>query len=72
MVATQESKRIIKPEERAACIAGAVTFKEYKGILEETGFRDIKALDETHPINEEMMSRSLQVKSIARMAQKPS
>jgi len=71
MVATQESKKIIKPEEWAACIAGAVTFKEYKDILEETGFKDIKALDETHPINEEMISKGLQVKSIAWMAEKP-
>ena len=72
MVATQESRKIIKPEEWAACIAGAVTFKEYKDILQASGFRDIKALDETHPINEEMMSKGLQVKSIAWMAQKPS
>jgi SAM-dependent methyltransferase len=71
MVATQETKKIIKPEEWAACIAGAVTFEEYKHILEETGFKDIKALDETHPINEEMVSKGLQVKSIAWMAQKP-
>ncbi len=72
MVATKESMKIINPDEWAECIAGAVTFKEYKDILEETGFRDIKALDETHPINEEMMSKGLQVKSIAWMAQKPS
>ena len=72
MIANQESRKIINPEEWAACIAGAVTFREYKGILEETGFREIKALDETHPINEEMMSKGLQVKSIAWMAQKPS
>ena len=72
MVATKEGRKIIKPEEWAACIAGAVTFEEYKGTLEETGFRDIKALDETHPINEEMMSKGLQVKSITWMAQKPS
>jgi ubiquinone/menaquinone biosynthesis C-methylase UbiE len=71
MVATQESKKIIKPEEWAACIAGAVTFKEYKDILEETGFTDIEALDETHSINEEMASKGLQVKSIAWTAQKP-
>ena len=71
MVATQESKKIIKAEEWAACIAGAVTFKEYKGILGEAGFRNIEALDETHPINEEMISKGLQVKSIAWMAQKP-
>jgi hypothetical protein len=71
MVATQESKNIINPEEWAACIAGAVTFKEYKDILEETGFRDIQALDENHPINEKMISKGLQVKSVAWMAQKP-
>jgi arsenite methyltransferase len=72
MVATQESRRIINPEEWAACIAGAVAFKEYKDILEAAGFRDIQALDETHQINEEMISKGLQVKSIAWMAQKPS
>ena len=72
MVATQEAKKIIKPEEWAACIAGAVTFEEYKSILEETGFRDINALDEAHPINEEMISKGLQVKSVAWTARKPS
>lgn len=72
MVATQESIKIIKPDEWAECIAGAVTFKEYKDILKETGFRDIKALDETHPINEDVMSKGLQIKSIAWTAQKPS
>jgi len=70
MVATQEAKKIIKPEEWAACIAGAVTFNEYRGILEETGFRNIQALDETHPINEEMASNGLHVKSIAWTARK--
>jgi SAM-dependent methyltransferase len=71
MVATQEAKKIIKPEEWAACIAGAVTVNEYRGILEETGFRNIQALDETHPINEEMVSKGLQVRSIAWTARKP-
>jgi SAM-dependent methyltransferase len=70
MVATQQSKKLIKPEEWAACIAGAVTFEEYKGILEEAGFKQIKALDETHAINEEMISKGLQVKSIAWTAEK--
>ena len=72
MVASQEGKREIKPEEWAECIAGAVTFQEYKDILEKTGFREITALDESHPINEKMMSKGLQVKSIAWMAKKPS
>jgi len=71
MVATQETKKIINPEEWAACIAGAVTFKEYRDLLEETGFREIKALDETHPTNEEMRAKGLQVKSMTWMAQKP-
>ena len=71
MVATQEAKKIIQPDEWAACIAGAVTFEEYKGILQATGFKDIQALDETHPINEEMISKGLQVKSVAWIAQKP-
>ena len=71
MVATQESKRTVKPEEWAACIAGAVTFREYKNILEETGFVDIRAFDEMHPINDEMAAKGLQVKSIAWLAQKP-
>jgi ubiquinone/menaquinone biosynthesis C-methylase UbiE len=80
--AFKEIYRVLKPggkisisdmvatEEWAACIAGAVTFEEYKGILEETGFKDIKALDETHPINEEMVSKGLQVRSIAWIAEK--
>ena len=72
MVATKEGRKIIKPEEWAACIAGAVTFQEYKDTLEKTGFKDIKASDEKHAINEEMMSKGLQVKSVIWMAQKPS
>ena len=71
MVATREAKEIIKPEEWSACIAGAVTFEEYRGILDEAGFKDIKALDETHPINEEMISKGHQVKSISWVAEKP-
>ena len=71
MVATQASRKKIKPDEWAACIAGAVTFEEYKDILEKTGFLDINALDESHPINEEMISKGLQVKSVAWMARKP-
>jgi ubiquinone/menaquinone biosynthesis C-methylase UbiE len=70
MVATQESRGIADPDEWAACIAGAVTFEEYKNILESTGFKNIKASDETHPINEEMMAKGLEVKSVAWTAQK--
>lgn len=71
MVATQQSREIIDPEEWAECISGAVTLKEYKDILEETGFRNIHALDETHPVNEEMLSKGLLIKSVAWTAQKP-
>ena len=72
MVATKEGRKIIKPEEWAACIAGAVTFEEYKDTLEKTGFKEIKASDEEHEINEEMTSKGLQVKSVSWTAQKPS
>lgn len=71
MVATQGGRKIIKPEEWAACIAGAVTYEEYKTILGESGFLDINAYDESHPINQEMMSKGLQVKSVAWLARKP-
>jgi len=72
MVATSAAKKDIKPEEWAACIAGAVTIQEYKSVLQETGFRDIQALDEAHPINEEVISEGLQVKSVSWTALKPS
>jgi ubiquinone/menaquinone biosynthesis C-methylase UbiE len=72
MVATQEGRKVIKPEDWAACIAGAVTFNEYKGILEKTGFINIEGSDESHPINQEMISKGLQVKSVTWKATKPS
>jgi arsenite methyltransferase len=71
MVATQESQRKITPEEWAACIAGAVTLKEYKRILEETGFTEIQGSDESHPINQEAKTRQLSVKSVTWEARKP-
>jgi arsenite methyltransferase len=71
MVATHEGRRVIKPEEWAACIAGAVTFKEYKRILEETGFTEIEGSDESHPVNQEAESRGLSVKSVTWEAKKP-
>lgn len=72
MVATQEGRKVIKPEEWAACIAGAVTFGEYRSTLEKTGFIDIKGSDESHPINQEMTSKGLHVKSVTWKATKPS
>jgi len=71
MVATKEDRKIIKPEEWAACIAGAVTFDEYKRILGKAGFKDIKSLDESHPINQEMVAKAIQVKSMTWRATKP-
>jgi len=72
MVATQEGRKSINPEEWAACISGAVTANEYRGILEKTGFIDIQGSNESHPINEETASQQLHVKSMAWMATKPS
>jgi arsenite methyltransferase len=72
MVATQEGRKSIKPEEWAACIAGAVTWDEYRSLLEKVGFVNIEGSDESHPINQEMMSKGLQVKSITWKATKPS
>ncbi len=72
MIATQESRNEVKPEEWAACIAGAVTFKEYRSMLEKSGFMHIEGSDESHPINEEVASKGLKVKSVAWKATKPS
>lgn len=72
MVATQGGRKEIKPEEWAACIAGAITHDEYQGILEKTGFVDINGSDESHLINQEMASMGLQVKSVTWSAAKPS
>ena len=71
MVATQEGRREVKPEEWASCIAGAVSLQEYRSLLVEAGFVDIEGKDEPHPINEEMASKSLPVKSVAWNATKP-
>jgi len=72
MVATEAGLRVVNPEEWAACIAGAVTYNEYRSILQETGFAGIDALDESHLINREMESTSIPVKSITWTAAKPS
>jgi len=72
MVATQKAGKPINPEEWAACISGAITANEYQSILEKTGFMEIQASDETHPINEETAAQQLHVKSMAWKATKPS
>jgi len=71
MVATRENQKIIKPDEWAACIAGAVTVNEYRSILERTGFVNVEGSDESHPINQEMISKGLDVKSMTWKAMKP-
>lgn len=72
MVATQEDRKEVNSEEWAECIAGAVTFNEYRGLLEKSGFIGIEGSDESHPINDEMASKGVQVKSVAWKATKPS
>ncbi len=72
MVATQEVQKIINPEEWAACIAGAVTFDEYKSILDKVGFVHVEGSDESHPINQDTASMGLPVKSVSWKAAKPS
>jgi ubiquinone/menaquinone biosynthesis C-methylase UbiE len=71
MVATQEGRREVKPEEWAACIAGAVTSQEYRRLLVDAGFMNIEGTDESHPINQEMISKSIPVKSVTWKATKP-
>jgi len=71
MVALLETKKVIKPEEWAACIAGAVTFNEYRSTLEKTGFVNVEGSDESHPINQEATSKGLGVKSVTWKATKP-
>jgi len=71
MVATQGTKKVINPEEWAACIAGAVTFDEYRSILEKAGFVNIEGSDESHPINQDVTMKRLDVKSVTWKATKP-
>ena len=71
MVATQEGRREVKPEEWASCIAGAVSWQEYRSLLVDAGFVSIEGTDESHPINQEMISKSLPVKSVTWKATKP-
>jgi len=71
MVATHEARKVIKPDEWAECIAGAVTINEYRSILESTGFVNVEGSDESHPINQEMISKGLDVKSMTWKAMKP-
>jgi len=72
MVATQGGRREVKPEEWASCIAGAVSWEEYRNLLVNTGFVDVAGTDEAHPINEEMASKAIPVKSVTWKATKPS
>jgi len=71
MVATSKSKKEIDYEEWAACIAGAITTDEYKAVLQQTGFRDIQYVDESHPINDSCCSMNIPAKSVTWLAAKP-
>lgn len=71
MVATEDSRKPIDPDEWAACIAGAITSKEYRGALERAGFREIEGSEESHPINQEVNEKGLHVKSMTWRATKP-
>ena len=71
MVATREDRKRIEADEWAACITGAITVDEYRSILEKSGFKDIVGSDESHPINQEMASKGLHVKSMIWKATKP-
>jgi SAM-dependent methyltransferase len=72
MIATKkpEGEREIDPEEWAACIAGAVTLEEYAQTLRETGFREIRHLDENYSM-ESCCSTEFPVKSVTWLATKP-
>ena len=72
MVATQEGQKIVNAEEWAACIAGAVTFDEYRSILDTAGFVHVEGADESHPVNQETASNDRPVKSVSWKAAKPS
>jgi arsenite methyltransferase len=72
MNATEPTKdKEIDPENWAACIEGAITMDEYEDLLRNTGFQNIKALDENHPINQECCSKGIPVKSVTWLASKP-
>lgn len=71
MVATtQENHQTINLEEWAACIAGAVTWEEYRDLLAKAGFVKIEGTDESHPLNDEAAYKG-RVKSVTWTATKP-
>jgi len=71
MVATGNSQGEIKLEEWAACIAGAVTWNEYRNLLDKSGFIEIEGTYESHPLDEEAMYKG-KVKSVTWTGNKPS
>lgn len=72
MIATKkhEGELEIDPDEWAACIAGAVTLEEYERTLRETGFAEIRHLDENYPM-EVCCSSAFPVRSVTWLATKP-
>jgi ubiquinone/menaquinone biosynthesis C-methylase UbiE len=71
MIATAKHEGPINPETWAECITGAVTMGEYENLLRNTGFRDIKHLEENSSLDETCCSLGLNVKSVAWLAAKP-
>ena len=55
----------------ASCLAGAITIDEYKDLLEETGFQNIKYVDENPAAVESCCSTTYAVKSVTWSATKP-
>ncbi len=71
MIATVKHEGPVNPETWAECITGAVTMGEYENLLVNTGFRDIKHLEENSSLDETCCSLGLPVKSVAWLAAKP-
>jgi len=65
-------KRKISAQEWAACIAGAIPVEEYENLLNETGFQNVKHVEEDSPLNETCCRQGFQVKSVGWLAIKPS
>ena len=73
MIAMKKLEGAIDPEQWATCIAGAVTLEEYEQLLLETGFREIRHLDENYTIESESSccsTEAIPVRSVTWLATK--
>ena len=68
MVATQEAKKM--DQKMGSLHSRSSTFNDYRSTLEKAGFVNIEGSDESHPINQEMTSMGLDVKSVTWKAMK--